>query len=80
MPWLQRTDGMELLQRGGLRERMGLHEHGHMWVGTDLSTGMLNVAAVHQDDTEGDLIHADMGHGFGFRAGMFDAAISISAL
>ena len=51
-----------------------------MWVGTDLSTGMLNVAAVHSDDTEGDLIHADMGHGFGFRAGMFDAAISISAL
>jgi len=31
-----------------------------MWVGTDLSKGMLGVAA-KGGDTEGDLIHADMG-------------------
>ena len=57
-----------------------LSEHGHAWVGTDISTGMLDVAAVHRDDTEGDLIHADMGHGLGFRPGTFDGAVSISAL
>ena len=56
-----------------------LSEYEHMWVGTDISKGMLNVAA-HQGDTEGDLIHSDMGHGFGFRPGTFDGAISISAL
>ena len=51
-----------------------------MWLGTDISGGMLNVAAVHADDTEGDLIHSDMGHGFGYRPGTFDGAVSISAL
>ena len=56
-----------------------LSEYGHMWVGTDLSKGMLNVAADH-GDTEGDLVLSDMGHGFGYRPGTFDGAISISAL
>ena len=56
-----------------------LSEYAHMWVGTDISNGMLNVAAT-QGDTEGDLIHSDMGHGFGFRPGTFDGAVSISAL
>jgi len=56
-----------------------LSEHGHIWVGTDISRSMLEVAADH-GDTEGDLIHADMGHGFGFRPGTFDGAVSISAL
>lgn len=31
-------------------------------------------------DAEGDLILSDMGHGVPFRAGVFDGAISISAL
>ena len=57
-----------------------LSEYGHMWVGTDLSRGMLNVAACLHTDTEGDLMHADMGHGFPFRPGTFDAVVSISAL
>ena len=56
-----------------------LSEHGHMWVGTDISRGMLDVA-MSQGDTEGDMVHADMGHGFGFRPGTFDGAVSISAL
>ena len=56
-----------------------LSESGHMWVGTDISGGMLNVAMA-QGDTEGDMLHADMGHGFPFRPGTFDGAISISAL
>ena len=49
-----------------------------MWVGTDISRAMLDVAA--DREVEGDVIHADMGHGFGFRPGTFDGAISISAL
>uniref|UniRef100_A0A7S3FTT0 18S rRNA (Guanine-N(7))-methyltransferase n=1 Tax=Strombidium rassoulzadegani TaxID=1082188 RepID=A0A7S3FTT0_9SPIT len=56
-----------------------LSEYGHMWVGTDISRSMLEVATT-QEDLEGDLVHADMGHGFGFRPGTFDGAVSISAL
>jgi len=55
-----------------------LTEHDHLWVGLDISKAMLNVAADREVD--GDVIHADMGHGFGFRPGTFDGAISISAL
>ena len=51
---------------------------GHMWIGMDISRAMLSVAA--EREVEGDVIHTDMGHGFGFRAGTFDGAISISAL
>ncbi|PHH86580.1 hypothetical protein CDD83_10040 [Cordyceps sp. RAO-2017] len=50
----------------------------HAWVGMDLSASMLDVAL--QRDVEGDLLLADMGQGVPFRAGTFDAAISISAL
>lgn len=56
-----------------------MSEHGHMWIGTDISQGMLGVAA-NMGDTEGDLIHSDMGHGFSFRPGTFDGAVSISAI
>ena len=56
-----------------------LSEYEHIWVGTDISGGMLNVA-MNQGDTEGDMVHYDMGHGFPFRPGTFDGAISISAL
>ena len=52
--------------------------YGHMWVGLDISKAMLEVAA--EREVEGDVLHADMGHGFGFRPGTFDGAISISAL
>jgi len=55
-----------------------LGQYGHMWVGCDISKAMLEVAS--EREVEGDLIHADMGHGFGYRAGTFDGAISISAL
>jgi 18S rRNA (guanine1575-N7)-methyltransferase len=49
-----------------------------MWIGLDISKAMLDVAS--EREVEGDVIHSDMGHGFGFRAGCFDGAISISAL
>jgi 18S rRNA (guanine1575-N7)-methyltransferase len=51
-----------------------------MWIGTDISKGMLDVAADPNGENEGDLVLADMGQGFGFRSGTFDAVVSISAL
>ncbi|KAG9245667.1 S-adenosyl-L-methionine-dependent methyltransferase [Calycina marina] len=50
----------------------------HIWVGMDISASMLDVAL--QRDIEGDLMLADIGQGVPFRAGSFDAAISISAI
>lgn len=50
----------------------------HAWVGMDISASMLDVAL--QRDVEGDLMLADIGQGVPFRAGAFDAAISISAI
>ncbi|KAI6084554.1 S-adenosyl-L-methionine-dependent methyltransferase [Hypoxylon rubiginosum] len=50
----------------------------HEWVGMDVSASMLDVAL--QRDVEGDLLLADIGQGVPFRAGSFDAAISISAI
>ncbi|KAL1889930.1 18S rRNA (guanine1575-N7)-methyltransferase [Ceratocystis pirilliformis] len=50
----------------------------HTWIGMDLSPSMLDIAL--QRDVEGDLILADIGQGVPFRAGSFDAAISISAI
>jgi len=50
----------------------------HIWVGMDISASMLDVAL--QRDVEGDLLLADIGQGVHFRAGSFDAAISISAI
>ncbi|RKF72973.1 18S rRNA -methyltransferase [Golovinomyces cichoracearum] len=50
----------------------------HMWIGMDISPSMLEIAL--QRDAEGDLMLADIGQGIPFRAGSFDAAISISAI
>ncbi|KAI1074425.1 S-adenosyl-L-methionine-dependent methyltransferase [Whalleya microplaca] len=50
----------------------------HAWVGMDVAASMLDVAL--QRDVEGDLMLADIGQGVPFRAGSFDAAISISAI
>jgi 18S rRNA (guanine1575-N7)-methyltransferase len=50
----------------------------HIWVGMDISASMLDIAL--QRDVEGDLMLADIGQGVPFRAGSFDAAISISAI
>ncbi|KAK6864557.1 methyltransferase [Apiospora arundinis] len=50
----------------------------HVWIGMDVSASMLDVAL--QRDVEGDLLLADIGQGVPFRAGSFDAAISISAI
>lgn len=50
----------------------------HTWVGMDISASMLDIAL--QRDVEGDLLLSDIGQGIPFRAGAFDAAISISAV
>ncbi len=50
----------------------------HAWVGLDVSPAMLEVAL--RGDAEGDLLLADAGQGVPFRAGSFDAAVSISAV
>ena len=55
-----------------------LTEEGHYWIGMDISLSMLGNALDREVD--GDLFLADMGQGVPFRAGVFDAAISISAI
>jgi 18S rRNA (guanine1575-N7)-methyltransferase len=55
-----------------------LTEHGHIWIGVDISRSMLNIA--RNNESKGDLLHGDIGQGFGFRPGTFDYAISISVI
>lgn len=55
-----------------------LSENDHIWCGMDISSSML--AQALEKDTEGDMFLADIGQGVPFRAGTFDAAISISAI
>lgn len=55
-----------------------LTEEGHVWIGMDISADMLATAI--DRDIDGDMFLADMGCGVPFRAGTFDAAISISAI
>ena len=55
-----------------------LEEYGHTWVGVDISRDMLSVA--QRREVDGDLVHQDMGLGMPFRQGVFDGAISISAI
>ena len=47
-------------------------------MGLDISTAMLDVA--RERGVQGDLLLGDMGQGVPFRAGVFDGAISISAI
>ncbi|XP_074273726.1 18S rRNA (guanine-N(7))-methyltransferase RID2-like [Silene latifolia] len=55
-----------------------LSENGHQWIGLDISQSMLDVAV--EREVDGDLFLADMGQGLGFRPGVIDGAISISAV
>eukprot|EP00123_Amoebidium_parasiticum_P000576 comp11422_c0_seq1/m.5825 comp11422_c0_seq1/g.5825 ORF comp11422_c0_seq1/g.5825 comp11422_c0_seq1/m.5825 type:complete len:277 (-) comp11422_c0_seq1:5-835(-) len=55
-----------------------LSADGHVWIGMDISPHMLGVAL--EKEVDGDLLWHDMGQGMGFRPGMFDGVISISAL
>jgi len=55
-----------------------LSDHGHIWIGVDISKPMLTVGV--EREVSGDTIESDMGQGLPFRSGMFDGAISISAV
>jgi 18S rRNA (guanine1575-N7)-methyltransferase len=55
-----------------------LSEAGHTWVGLDVSSDMLDIAT--QREATGDVVMSDMGQGVPFRSGVFDGAISISAV
>lgn len=55
-----------------------LSEEGYQWIGMDIAPSMLAMAL--NREVEGDLFLSDMGTGIPFRAGTFDAAISISAI
>lgn len=51
---------------------------GHHWVGMDLSRAMLEVAV--ERGADGDVLEGDLGHGLPVRQGVFDGAVSISAV
>lgn len=55
-----------------------LSENGHHWIGLDISPSMLDIALERK--AQGDLLLKDMGQGLGFRPGVIDGAISISAV
>ena len=55
-----------------------LTEKGHYWTGFDISPSMLEVAK--EREVEGDVCQKDLGQGLGLRPGVYDGAISISAL
>jgi len=55
-----------------------LSEHGHEWIGLDISGDMLNVA--REREVDGDVCLADAGQGVVFRPGTFDGAVSISCI
>jgi len=55
-----------------------LSDNGHIWVGVDISKPMLTVGV--EREVSGDTVETDMGQGLPFRSGMFDGAISISAI
>lgn len=55
-----------------------LTDQGHVWVGTDISPFMLDIAL--DREVEGDLCLHDLGQGLPIRPGTFDGAISISAV
>jgi len=55
-----------------------IESFGHNWIGIDISQSMLEVGKGR--NTAGDTIMGDMGHGLPFRPGIFDGAVSISAI
>ncbi|GAQ88193.1 Methyltransferase [Klebsormidium nitens] len=55
-----------------------LTECGHHWLGMDISEAMLDVAC--EREVEGDVMLSDIGQGLPLRTGVFDGAISISAI
>lgn len=59
-----------------------INKLGHGFIGLDISEHMLKIATedIEEDNANGDVLLADMGEGLSFRQGVFDGAISISAV
>jgi 18S rRNA (guanine1575-N7)-methyltransferase len=57
-----------------------INEHGHFFVGMDISPGMLQVALSREVTEGGDLMLSDIGQGVPFRPGTFDGVVSVSVL
>ena len=59
-----------------------INEHGHAFIGVDLSADMISEALDREVDEGGDLIQGDLAQGIpgAFRVGSFDGCISISVL
>jgi len=55
-----------------------LTDNGYLWIGVDISRSMLEVA--RENESQGDLLHKDIGQGLCFRPGTFDYAVSISVI
>lgn len=55
-----------------------ISQYGHLFWGLDISPSMLQVA--QEREIDGELVLSDLGHGFNFAPGFFDAAVSVSAL
>eukprot|EP00966_Prymnesium_polylepis_P205858 4770397-Prymnesium_polylepis.1 len=56
-----------------------LERAGHTWIGMDVSEHMLRAARTARPQSS-HVVAADLGQGLGFRKGVFDGAISISAV
>lgn len=56
-----------------------LERAGHTWIGTDVSEHMLRAGRAARPQSS-NVIASDLGQGLGFRKGVFDGAISISAV
>ncbi|SBT36160.1 S-adenosylmethionine-dependent methyltransferase, putative [Plasmodium ovale wallikeri] len=59
---------------------MTLNEHGHFWIGIDISIHMIKAGLQNEANLGGDMILADMGKMMRFQPGIFDGVVSISAL
>jgi 18S rRNA (guanine1575-N7)-methyltransferase len=53
-----------------------LEEHGHQWIGLDISPAMLDKAV--EREVDGDVMLHDVGQAIGFRPGSFDGAIRLA--
>ena len=56
-----------------------LRQAGHVWLGVDVSSEMLRIAA-HQPGCSGLIALTDFGHGLPLRASIIDGVISVSAV
>jgi 18S rRNA (guanine1575-N7)-methyltransferase len=56
-----------------------LERAGHTWIGTDVSEHMLRAARTARPQSS-HVVCSDIGCGLGFRKGLFDGAVSISAV